>query len=127
MKEFAHILTKEAINMSTEQTAETLNHHLKSIAEENVPAIISDYTEDSVLYTPSGPVVGLQALTQFFTGFLGAFPGFSEDFQMFRQDVEGDWAFIVWKASPYTPLGTDTFMIKDGKIKVQTFAAYLPG
>ncbi len=113
--------------MSTEQTSATLTHHLNAIAQEDIAAFISDYTDESVLYTPNGPVTGIAALTQFFKGFAGAFPGFSKEFTILRQDIEGDWAYILWTASPYTPLGTDTFMMKDGKIMVQTFAAYLPG
>ena len=40
--------------------------------------------------------------------------------------VEGDIAQIVWRASCATaeiPLGTDTFVIRNGKIIAQTFAA----
>jgi hypothetical protein len=31
----------------------------------------------------------------------------------------------VWKADPFIPLATDTFVIRDGKIVAQTFAALL--
>jgi hypothetical protein len=41
-----------------------------------------------------------------------------------RQDVEGEVAYIVWKAEPFIPLATDTFLIRDGKIVAQSFAAF---
>jgi hypothetical protein len=41
---------------------------------------------------------------------------------MVRQDVDGEIAYIAWKAEPFTPLATDTFVIRNGKICVQTFA-----
>jgi len=44
---------------------------------------------------------------------------------MLRQDVEGDVAYIVWKAETADnrhELGTDTFVVRDGKIVAQTFA-----
>ncbi len=40
--------------------------------------------------------------------------------------VEGEVAYIVWHAncaSAEVALGTDTFVVRDGKIAVQTFAA----
>ncbi len=49
-----------------------------------------------------------------------------EAFTMVRQDVEGDVAYIVWAAGDFAPLGTDTFVIRGGKIVLQTFAAYVP-
>jgi hypothetical protein len=47
---------------------------------------------------------------------------------MRRQEVHGEIAYIVWKAdtpSLDVPLGTDTFVVRDGKIVVQTFAGQL--
>jgi len=44
---------------------------------------------------------------------------------MLREDVEGDTAYIVWKAETADnrfELGTDTFIVRDGKIVIQTFA-----
>ena len=113
--------------MSTlsEQTLSTLNHHLQSIGQSNVAAIMEDYTEESALYTPNGPVRGLQALNDFFVAFLSNMPGFADTFEMLRQDVDGEVAYIYWKAPQYTPMGTDTFLVRDGKILVQTFAAYM--
>ena len=50
-------------------------------------------------------------------------PGMS--FEMSRQDIDGDTAYIVWKAETADnryEFGTDTFLVKDGKIVTQTFA-----
>ena len=44
---------------------------------------------------------------------------------MLKQDIDGDTAYIVWKAETADnryDLGTDTFVVKDGKIATQTFA-----
>ena len=45
---------------------------------------------------------------------------------MDQLDVSDDVAFIAWHAdseSAKIRLGTDTFVVRDGKIAVQTFAA----
>ena len=46
-------------------------------------------------------------------------------FDMLRQEVDGDVAYIVWKAETADnryELGTDTFVVPDGKIATQMFA-----
>jgi predicted SnoaL-like aldol condensation-catalyzing enzyme len=51
-------------------------------------------------------------------------PGAS--FKMLRQEVDGDTAYIVWRAETADnryELGTDTFIVQNGKIVTQTFAA----
>jgi len=106
--------------MSTEAT---LAHHLRAFGD-GVDAILSDYTEESVLFTPDGVVRGLDQLRAFFDGFMKNSPSeLFEALTFLRQDIEGEVAYIVWKAEPYIKMATDTFVVRDGKILVQTFAA----
>ena len=109
--------------MSTTQAV--LDHHLQAIGAGDVPALLLDYSEDSVLLTPNGPLKGLKALGEFFGGFGSAMPDFMDGFRMLRQEVVGDVAYIVWESPKYVLLGTDTFVIRNGRIVTQTFAAYL--
>lgn len=39
-----------------------------------------------------------------------------------KLDVEGEVAYIFWPAPPLCALATDTFVVHNGKIIVQTFA-----
>jgi hypothetical protein len=44
---------------------------------------------------------------------------------MKQQSVEGDYAYIVWTAETANnvyEVATDTFVVRDGKIVVQSFA-----
>jgi ketosteroid isomerase-like protein len=106
-------------------THAVLDHHLQSLGSGDVNAVIADYTEDSVLLTANGPIKGTKALDAFFRGFLSAMPEFMAGFRMVRQEVLGDIAYIVWESPKYAPLGTDTFLIRGGKILTQTFAAHM--
>ena len=107
-------------------TTAVLEHHLASVGQGNLDEIMADYTHDAVIYTPSGPVRGTAAIRAFFAALPEILPpGFWDNFAMVRQDVEGEVAYIVWASSPAVPLGTDTFIIRDGKIVVQTFAAHM--
>ena len=87
-------------------------------------AILSDYTESSIIYSPDGPVRGLDQLRAMFTNTVANMPNFMEGFHILRQDCEGEIAYIVWKKDNVFPLGTDTMIIRNGKIVAQTFAAY---
>jgi hypothetical protein len=47
---------------------------------------------------------------------------------MLQQIVDGEHAYIFWKAESDNydvPLGTDTFVIRDGKIVFQSFAGQI--
>ena len=108
--------------MSTEAT---LIHHLQSL-KQGVDAILSDYEHDSVLFTPDGPIRGLDGISAFFEGFLNnSPPELLDALTLVRQDIDGDVAYIIWKAEPFIPYATDTFVIRSGKIRVQTFAMLL--
>lgn len=108
--------------MST-QTEAVLLRHLQA-ATAGVDAVMADYTESSVVITPDGTYRGLAEIREYFTTLLeGAFRGFIKSFKMIRQDVAGDVAFIVWDAPPWFHHATDTFVIGNDKILVQTFSA----
>jgi len=104
-----------------------LNHHLQAFAAGDVDELLKDYTEQSVLIEPDGTHRGLSELRAFFApAFDGLFRPGSYDSTVDCSVVEGDVAFIVWHSENQgadVSLGTDTFLLRDGKIQVQTFAA----
>ena len=108
-------------------TKEVLDHHLAAFGAGDVDEMLKDYTDDSVLITANGVVRGRDELRETFTGlFSGLFAPGTYEFTMDAVQVEGDVAFISWHAtcaSADVPLGSDTFVVRDGKILCQTFAA----
>lgn len=108
-------------------TQDVLDHHLQALAAGDVDEILKDYTQQSVMIEPNGTHRGLSELRAFFEPLLeGLFRPGSYDITMDRSTVEGDVAYIVWHSrndNVDISLGTDTFVIRDGKIAVQTFAA----
>lgn len=106
-------------------TAATLGHHLQAITE-SIDVVLSDYTEE-VLFTQSGPIVGLAGIRAFYERFIGdAPPELIAALAVVRQDVHGEVAYLIWKAEPFVALATDTFVIRDGKIAAQTFVVLAP-
>jgi hypothetical protein len=60
--------------------------------------------------------------------FATIFPPDSTSLHLAKQIVEGEIAYILWSGSSahYSALlATDTFVMRDGKIAAQTFAAQL--
>jgi len=104
-------------------TEEVLDHHIQAF-EEDLDSILSDYDENSCIMSPQGTFRGLDEIRDFYSAFVGALPeDFLDVFHITYSDIDGEVAFIAWEALPWFPLGTDTFIIQDGKILYQTFAA----
>jgi len=106
-------------------TQDVLENHLKCFGEGNLEGILSDYAPGAILFTPDGPLRGRDQIRSLFTAMLAEFGKPGAAFSMRQQFVEGDYAFILWTAETADnvyELGTDTFVVRDGKITVQSFA-----
>jgi hypothetical protein len=109
------------------RTEETLLNHLQAFGSGDVDAIMADYDETSVLITPYGPQRGRAEIRSFFESFIPDFPPGSA-FELSEQIVEGEIAYIVWWGESEKlriPFGTDTFIVRGGKIVGQTFAGQI--
>jgi len=110
----------------TKETNAVLDNHLAAGLRGDLEGVLSDFSEESILFLPQGPVRGIAGLREFYKTLLTKPPsGFPKAFELLRRDVDGEVAYIVWKAEPGVLLATDTFLVRDGKIMVQTFAASL--
>jgi ketosteroid isomerase-like protein len=94
-----------------------------------VAVVLEDYDEDARFYTEARIYRGKPEIHEFFVGFLGALPeGAIDHFSLRSMRVEGDVAYITWNVGGEIPLGTDTFVVANGRIVSQTFAMYaVPG
>jgi len=115
----------EQKNGVTAATESVLAHHLDCFGNGDLAGTMADYTDESRFFTPDGLLRGSEAIRRFFAGLLEEFakPGMS--FEMLRQEVCDETAYIVWKAETadnHFEVGTDTFIVRDGKIVTQTFA-----
>jgi len=104
-----------------------IGNHLQAFFNKSIDGVVADYAEDAVLMIQTGPLHGVAAIRAFFTQFIETLPpGFLESFKMHKQEFVGDMGYIVWDAAPWVRFATDTFFVSDGKIRMQTFAAYSP-
>jgi ketosteroid isomerase-like protein len=115
---------KEDARMAT--TKDVLDRHLKCFGDGDLRGILSDYAPEAVLFTPNGPLKGPDAIRPLFERLLAEFGKPGATFSMKLQSVEGDYAYILWTAETADnvyELATDTFLVRDGKIVAQSFAA----
>ena len=114
-----------AAAISEDRTQEVLDHHWEAFSQNDMEAVMADYTEESVLITPDRTYKGLDEIRTNFENAFKAFPKDGTTFQLDKSVVEGDVAYILWQAK--TPAfnlsyATDTFIIRDSKIISQTYA-----
>jgi ketosteroid isomerase-like protein len=114
--------TKEDRKMAS--TKEVLDNHLKCFGEGDLKGILSDYAPGAVLFTPDGPLRGADAMSPLFQALIAEFGKPGAVFSMKQQSVEGEYAYILWTAETADnvyEVGTDTFVVQDGKIVTQSF------
>ena len=107
-------------------TKDVIDNHLKAFGEGNLKGVLSDYAPDTVFFTPQGPLRGPEAFRPLFQALIAEFAKPGATFTMQQQFVEGDYAYILWNAETADnvyELGTDTFVVRNGKIVAQSFAA----
>lgn len=114
------------MNPELGNTETVVRHHLQAFVEQQgLDAILADYADDACFLSEGRACCGKPAIREFFDGFIAAFPprAFGQ-FALRSLRVQGDLAYITWSAGPERPLGTDTFVVRKGRIVSQTFAMY---
>jgi ketosteroid isomerase-like protein len=106
-------------------TKEILDHHLRCFLQGDLEGLLSDYAPNILLFTLDGPLKGVDGITPFFQALFTEFGKPGASFKLKKQSVEGDYAYILWTAETddnIYEMGSDTFVVRDGKIAVQSFA-----
>ncbi len=117
------LIGSNAIN--EDKTKEILDHHWTAFKANDLEETMKDYAEESVLITPNATYSGLDEIRNNFVVAFKMFPKDSATFTLDKSIVVKDVGYILWKSK--TPrfnltYGTDTFVIRDGKIIRQTYA-----
>jgi hypothetical protein len=110
---------------SMRATQAVLDNHLKSFGAGNLDGILSDYAANAILFTPDGALKGPGEIKPLFERLLAEFAKPGASFSMKTMSVDGDYAYIIWSAQTAEnvyELATDTFVVRNGKIVVQSFA-----
>jgi ketosteroid isomerase-like protein len=114
------------MNVETTVTESVVRNHLQAFLDQkSVAAIVSDYDDDAHFYSEAMIYRGKPEIHGFFENFIAALPARAiERFVLRSLQVDGNVAYITWCIGSDIPLGTDTFVVANGKIVSQTFAMY---
>jgi ketosteroid isomerase-like protein len=108
-------------------TRAVLDHQMEAFGAGSADEIIKDFAEDAVLIRPEAVFRGRDAIHGVYSEmFAGLFKPDSYDFELVAEHVAGEYAYIAWRASNAESdvvMGTDTFVVREGKIVAQTYCA----
>ena len=107
--------------MTTRTPKQIFQHHAEALGGEALDGIVADYSDDAFFMTPDGVLRGKGGIRQAFTKLLSDVP--KAKWTLKTQLYENDILLLEWAAdSTKTKIddGIDTFVFKDGFIRVQT-------
>jgi uncharacterized protein (TIGR02246 family) len=105
----------------TRTPEEVFQHHAQALGAGDLDEIVADYADDAVFITPAGVRRGRDGIRAAFTQLLADVPNAAWDLK--TQIYEDDVLFLEWAADAAATLvedGIDTFVFRDGLIRVQT-------
>jgi ketosteroid isomerase-like protein len=105
----------------TRTPEEVFQHHAQALGAGDLDEIVADYSDDAVFITPAGTKHGKAGIREAFTDLLADVP--NADWTLPTQIYEGDVLFLEWtatSASTKVEDGIDTFIFRDGEIRLQT-------
>lgn len=101
------------------------NHLTAFLQEQGVDSVVQDYHDAAQFHTEAKIYRGKREIHGFFVDFIGGLPeGAMDRFELRSLQVEGSIGYITWSVGSDIPLGTDTFVVDNGKIVSQTFATF---
>lgn len=107
-------------------TESVLTQHVQALVSRDLDAIVSDYSEDAVVFTPNGAFKGLENIRTFFTGALVMLPPeATNNLAVIKQDIDGEFAYVLWSALPAIAFAGDTFCVHGDKIILQSFVTQM--
>jgi hypothetical protein len=100
---------------------EVFSHHAQALGKGDLDEIVADYAEDAVFISPAGVMRGKDGVREAFTRLLADVPNAGWDLKtlIYADDV----LFLEWAADAARTRiedGIDTFVFRDGLIRVQT-------
>jgi ketosteroid isomerase-like protein len=107
-------------------TKDVLDRHLEAFGKGDLPGILADYAPRAVMFTPQGPLEGPAAMRPLFESLIAEFRKPGATFEVEHRYIAGDYAYIVWRGSTSAnvyEMATDTFVVRNGRIVAQSFAA----
>src|SRR5215212_6910814 len=115
----------------TKQTAAVFARRMESVmkmfaGEASYDDVLAFHSEDFIWMSPAGTIQGHDAAKEYAAQRMANIPADAlKGMQIIHTEVIGEYAFLTFKTDQ-VPFGTDTFIIRDGKVVFQSNAMYIP-
>lgn len=109
-------------------TAIVVKRHIEALMDRDLDRLMEDYAEEAFFINNLVPnaICGTEALRKFWTEAFFIFtPEVLSSLKFLQQVIEGEVAYILWSAGRMIPFGSDTFVVRGGKIVAQTGAVQI--
>ena len=117
-------VAEHSSNLTKLSAREVIEHHVQCFRRGDIDGILSDYSDDALLFTPDGLIKGRESIAALFRRLLEEFqtPDATDAVRMAM--FESNYACIIWSAETSKNIyeyAVDTFVIRQGKIVMQAF------
>jgi hypothetical protein len=105
----------------TRTPEEVFQHHAQALGAGDLEGIVADYSDDAIFITPAGAKHGKVGVREGFTQLLADVPNAA--WSLKTQIYDDDVLFLEWAADTAATKvddGIDTFVFRDGQIRMQT-------
>lgn len=128
---FSHLYISLAqqVELAERTATQVFEHHKEAFLSRDIDKILKDHSEQSILITPNGKLYkGLDEIQIAFEYVLNTIFAKQTEMNIVQQITGEEIVYIVYTANDlatgetYLPYASDTFIIKNGKIRYQTAA-----
>lgn len=115
--------TEPGLSAQSSQTRVLLDRHLEAFRKGDVELTLADYAPDAVIINGTGKIIqGHDEIRETFVQvYRDYFPDGTRNITIDELAVHGETAYIRWRAKNAI-MATDTLIVRNGKIAIQTFA-----
>ncbi|MBH1840660.1 nuclear transport factor 2 family protein [Stenotrophomonas maltophilia] len=115
--------TEPGPSAQSSQTRVLLDRHLEAFRKGDVELTLVDYAPDAVIINGTGKIIqGHDEIRETFVQvYRDYFPDGTRNITIDELAVHGETAYIRWR-SKNAIMATDTLIVRNGKIAIQTFA-----
>jgi len=98
-----------------------MEHHGQALMSGNLDELVKDYTKDSVFFAPTETYKGPERIKAVFATLMKMLsPEALANFKITKQEIQGEYVYLLWTALPTFPFAGDTLHVRDGKIIMQS-------
>jgi len=109
--------------MTVEPALQVFMEMLAAEQRADLDAYLRCFAPDAAVFSAADLHVGLAAVRQDMASILASDPaGLWDVFKILQLQADGELLHVIWEAPPFMPYGAEFFVVRDGQIRIKTYA-----